>query len=75
MLHDFEPDVEIALDPVDSVVVTTLMDNVTDTFMPDQGPARRAAAGRGPVRPSAVMEGERVPDAFVPNTVGTSFHL
>src|SRR5208282_4307649 len=65
VFHDFEPDVEIALDPVDSVVVTTLMDNVTDIFMPDQGPARRAGPGRGPVRRSAVMEGEQVPDALV----------
>ena len=39
--HDFEPKVEIELDPVDSVVVTTLMDNLTDSLMPDQGPARR----------------------------------
>jgi 7,8-dihydropterin-6-yl-methyl-4-(beta-D-ribofuranosyl)aminobenzene 5'-phosphate synthase len=45
--HDVEPAVEIALEPVDSVVVTTLMDNVTDIFMPDQGPARRAPVGRG----------------------------
>ena len=30
VLHDFAPAVEIALEPVDSVVVTTLMDNVTD---------------------------------------------
>ena len=30
VLHDFEPTVEIVLEPVDSVVVTTLMDNVTD---------------------------------------------
>ena len=65
MLHDFEPDVEIALEPVDSVVVTTLMDNVTDIFMPDQGPARRVAPGRGPWRRSAVMEGAQVPEALV----------
>ncbi len=31
----------IPLEPVDSVVVTTLVDNVTDVFMPDQGPAHR----------------------------------
>ena len=43
VLHDFEPAVEIVLEPVDSVVVTTLMDNVTDIFMPDQGPALRAS--------------------------------
>jgi 7,8-dihydropterin-6-yl-methyl-4-(beta-D-ribofuranosyl)aminobenzene 5'-phosphate synthase len=63
--HDFEPDVEIALDPVDSVVVTTLMDNVTDALMPDQGPARRVQLGRVPARPSATMEGKQVPDALV----------
>jgi 7,8-dihydropterin-6-yl-methyl-4-(beta-D-ribofuranosyl)aminobenzene 5'-phosphate synthase len=65
VLHDFEPDVEIVLDPVDSVVVTTLMDNATDSAMPDQGPARRVGLGRVPERPSAVMEGAQVPDALV----------
>jgi 7,8-dihydropterin-6-yl-methyl-4-(beta-D-ribofuranosyl)aminobenzene 5'-phosphate synthase len=65
VLHDFEPDVEIALDPVDSVVVTTLMDNVTDLLMPDQGPARRLQLGQGPARPSAIMEAGQVPDALV----------
>ena len=65
MLHDFEPAVEIVLEPVDSVVVTTLMDNVTDIFMPDQGPARRVAPGRGPWRRAAVMEGAQVPEALV----------
>ena len=53
------------LEPVDSVTVTTLMDNVTDVFMPDQGPARRVAPGRGPWRRSAVMEGAQVPEALV----------
>jgi hypothetical protein len=62
VLHDFEPAVEIVLEPVDSVVVTTLMDNVTDTTMPDQGPAQHATSARFPA-------------AFVPSTVGTSFHL
>jgi 7,8-dihydropterin-6-yl-methyl-4-(beta-D-ribofuranosyl)aminobenzene 5'-phosphate synthase len=49
VLHDVEPAIEVSLEPVDSVVVTTLMDNVTDIFMPDQGPAHRArwAPGRG----------------------------
>jgi 7,8-dihydropterin-6-yl-methyl-4-(beta-D-ribofuranosyl)aminobenzene 5'-phosphate synthase len=65
VLHDFEPDVEIVLDPVDSVVVTTLIDNVTDVFMPDQGPARRVGAGSGPWRRSAVMEEAQIPDALV----------
>jgi hypothetical protein len=35
------PPQRIDLEPVDSVQITTLMDNVTDIFMPDQGPARR----------------------------------
>ena len=30
VLHDFEPGVVFELEPVDSVTVTTLMDNVTD---------------------------------------------
>ncbi len=42
--------------------MTTLMDNVTDTTMPDQGPAQHAMSARFPA-------------AFVPNTVGTIFHL
>jgi 7,8-dihydropterin-6-yl-methyl-4-(beta-D-ribofuranosyl)aminobenzene 5'-phosphate synthase len=65
MRHDFEPDVEIVLDPVDSVVVTTLIDNVTDVFMPDQGPARRVGPGSGPWRRSAVMDEAQIPDALV----------
>jgi 7,8-dihydropterin-6-yl-methyl-4-(beta-D-ribofuranosyl)aminobenzene 5'-phosphate synthase len=65
LLHDFEPDVRIDLEPVDSVVVTTLMDNATDVFMPDQGPARRVGPGAGPRRPSAVMTGGEVPDQLV----------
>ena len=35
--HDVEPAIEIDLEPVDSVVVLTLMDNVTDNLMADQG--------------------------------------
>ena len=41
-LHDAEIADPIMLDPVDSVEIVSLMDNVTDVFMPDQGPARRA---------------------------------
>ena len=53
VLHDFEARVVFGLEPVDAVTVTTLMDNVTDVLMPDQGrPAARrdspAAAGRRP---------------------------
>jgi 7,8-dihydropterin-6-yl-methyl-4-(beta-D-ribofuranosyl)aminobenzene 5'-phosphate synthase len=65
VLHDVEPEIEITLEPVDSVVVTTLIDNVTDAFMPDQGPARRPGLGEGPRRPAALMAGGRVPDALI----------
>jgi 7,8-dihydropterin-6-yl-methyl-4-(beta-D-ribofuranosyl)aminobenzene 5'-phosphate synthase len=65
LLHDFEPSVTFDLEPVDSVTVTTLMDNVTDVFMPDQGPARRAPAAIGGRRPAAVMEGGLAPNALV----------
>jgi 7,8-dihydropterin-6-yl-methyl-4-(beta-D-ribofuranosyl)aminobenzene 5'-phosphate synthase len=58
-------ELEIQLEPVDSVVVTTLIDNVTDTFMPDQGPARRGAASRGPARAAAVMAGGKAPDVLI----------
>jgi 7,8-dihydropterin-6-yl-methyl-4-(beta-D-ribofuranosyl)aminobenzene 5'-phosphate synthase len=65
VLHDFEPDVEIDLEPVDSVVVTTLMDNVTDALMPDQGPARRVKLGSGVSRPVATMVDGSAPDALI----------
>ncbi|HET6963740.1 MAG TPA: MBL fold metallo-hydrolase [Acidimicrobiales bacterium] len=55
VLHDFEPAVMFDLEPVDAVEVTTLMDNVTDVFMPDQGPAHRATRTGGR-RPTATME-------------------
>ena len=62
--HAPEPAAVIDLEPVDSVIVTTLMDNVTDIFMPDQGPARRVGPG-GPQRPAAVMTGGQAPDALI----------
>jgi 7,8-dihydropterin-6-yl-methyl-4-(beta-D-ribofuranosyl)aminobenzene 5'-phosphate synthase len=65
VLHDVEPAVEIDLEPVDSVVVTTLMDNLTDALMPDLGPARRVALGHGPWRPSTIMEGRQALDGLV----------
>ena len=63
-LHDVEPVIEIDLEPVDSVVVTTLMDNVFDALMPDQGPAHRVTLGSGPRRPSSLMA-----DGLVPGTL------
>ena len=65
VLHDFEPRVVFDLEPVDSVTVTTLMDNVTDVFMPDQGPARRPPLIAGGRQPAATMEGGDVPEALL----------
>ena len=64
VLHDTESTVQIELEPVDSVVVTTLMDNVTDIFMPDQGPpaGRPAGGSRGP---AATMAGGQAPDVLI----------
>jgi 7,8-dihydropterin-6-yl-methyl-4-(beta-D-ribofuranosyl)aminobenzene 5'-phosphate synthase len=64
VFHDFEPSVQIDLTPVDSVVVTTLMDNVTDALLGDQGPARRVRMGATPERPVAVMESGHGPDVL-----------
>src|SRR6516164_3955871 len=63
VLHDFEPRVVFDLEPVDSVTVTTLMDNVTDAFMPDQGPAHRPPLPvfRGGRQPAATMDLGDVP--------------
>lgn len=63
--HDVEAEFEVDLEPVDAVVVTTVMDNVTDLFMPDQGPARRVGLRSGQRRASSLMEGGDVPDALV----------
>ncbi|MFC4032284.1 MBL fold metallo-hydrolase [Streptomyces polygonati] len=65
VLHDFEPSTPIPLEPVDSVTVTTLMDNVSDMLMPSQGPARRPGLGAAVTVPAPTMEFGRVPDALV----------
>jgi 7,8-dihydropterin-6-yl-methyl-4-(beta-D-ribofuranosyl)aminobenzene 5'-phosphate synthase len=64
VLHDFDPGVVFDLEPVDSVTVTTLIDNVTDALMPDQGPARRTPMGSAGRRPVGTMEGGEAPDAM-----------
>jgi 7,8-dihydropterin-6-yl-methyl-4-(beta-D-ribofuranosyl)aminobenzene 5'-phosphate synthase len=38
----------IALEPVDALTVTTLVDNVTDSLLADQGPAKRPSMAAGP---------------------------
>jgi 7,8-dihydropterin-6-yl-methyl-4-(beta-D-ribofuranosyl)aminobenzene 5'-phosphate synthase len=56
----------IPLEPVDGLQITTLIDNVYDVFMPDQGPARRVGPGaaRGQL-PIATMQDGLVPDQLV----------
>ncbi len=59
----------IPLEPVDSVTITTLIDNVTDALLQDQGPAKRLGlGGRGapaeaPRLPAAFLEGGQTFDA------------
>jgi 7,8-dihydropterin-6-yl-methyl-4-(beta-D-ribofuranosyl)aminobenzene 5'-phosphate synthase len=63
--HDVEPTIEIDLEPVDSVTVVILMDNVTDALMTDHGPARRFDLARSPSRPLAMMAEGRGPDSLI----------
>jgi 7,8-dihydropterin-6-yl-methyl-4-(beta-D-ribofuranosyl)aminobenzene 5'-phosphate synthase len=65
VLHEVEITDTISLPAVDEVEIVSLMDNVTDALMPDQGPARRSVLGGGPGRPSATMTGGSVPDALI----------
>jgi 7,8-dihydropterin-6-yl-methyl-4-(beta-D-ribofuranosyl)aminobenzene 5'-phosphate synthase len=65
VLHDTGPVPQVVLEPVDAVEITALMDNVTDIFMPDQGPARRPGPLAGRTRASAIMAGGRAPDALL----------
>lgn len=51
----------ITLEPVDEVVITTLVDNSYDALLPDAGPARRAGFGRPPkVAAPQMVQGETV---------------
>src|SRR6266568_2288642 len=61
-----EQRLRIPLEPVDSLTISTLGDNVFDIFMPDQGPARRVtpSAGDGPL-PAATMVDGTVPDQLI----------
>jgi 7,8-dihydropterin-6-yl-methyl-4-(beta-D-ribofuranosyl)aminobenzene 5'-phosphate synthase len=52
----------ITLEPVDEVVITTLVDNSYDGLMADMGPARRAPMSRTPRVPAGqFVRGETVP--------------
>jgi 7,8-dihydropterin-6-yl-methyl-4-(beta-D-ribofuranosyl)aminobenzene 5'-phosphate synthase len=55
LTEEFEPALKVPLEPVDSVELVSLIDNVTDAFMPDQGPAKRIGLRTGARRPAALM--------------------
>src|SRR5215467_1089689 len=67
LLYDVEPPFEIQLEPVDSVTITTIVDNVSNIFMPDQGPAKRfGPADIGAVHtPTTILETGEVPNVPV----------
>jgi 7,8-dihydropterin-6-yl-methyl-4-(beta-D-ribofuranosyl)aminobenzene 5'-phosphate synthase len=54
----------ITLDPVDAITVTTLVDNVADLLLPDEGPAKRYPLARAvePEMPARFLEGGRTGD-------------
>jgi hypothetical protein len=46
----------IPLEPVDALTITTLVDNVYDVWMPDEGQAKRSGVGSTKARlPAATM--------------------
>jgi 7,8-dihydropterin-6-yl-methyl-4-(beta-D-ribofuranosyl)aminobenzene 5'-phosphate synthase len=52
-IGEIEP---IALHPVDRLAITTLVDNVTDILLTDEGPARRARLRSGPRVPAPMLD-------------------
>lgn len=56
------PFLSIPLEPVESVTITTLVDNVTDMLAVDKGPAKRPFLGDFPRVPSPLFEDGWVSD-------------
>ncbi len=54
----------IPLEPVDAITVTTLVDNVTDSLLPDDGPARRPSLAGSPRMPAPLLAGGDTDDAL-----------
>jgi len=54
----------IALDPVDGITVTTLVDNVTDSLLAAQGPAKRPSMTAAPRMPAPLLAGGDTDDAL-----------
>jgi hypothetical protein len=65
----------VSLEPVDSVTVTTLVDNVTDMLLQDQGPAKRPPLGgpNAPRLPAALLEGGEAATLLGPSTGSPSW--
>jgi 7,8-dihydropterin-6-yl-methyl-4-(beta-D-ribofuranosyl)aminobenzene 5'-phosphate synthase len=61
LINEIEP---IALEPVDTLSITTLVDNVTDILLVDEGPARRPKLGSGPRVPAPVLDSGEAFDAL-----------
>ena len=56
---------QIALQPLDSVTITSLMDNVTDMLLTNSGPAKRwgmMSGGEPPLREARTLEGSTTVD-------------
>jgi 7,8-dihydropterin-6-yl-methyl-4-(beta-D-ribofuranosyl)aminobenzene 5'-phosphate synthase len=54
----------IALEPVDALTVTTLVDNVTDSLLSDQGPAKRPSMAAAPRLAAPLLIGGDTDDAL-----------
>lgn len=54
----------IALEPVDALTITTLVDNLTDSLLPDEGPAKRPSMAVMPRRPARLLAGGETDDAL-----------
>jgi 7,8-dihydropterin-6-yl-methyl-4-(beta-D-ribofuranosyl)aminobenzene 5'-phosphate synthase len=54
----------IALAPVDALTVTMLVDNVTDSLLVDQGPAKRPSMAAAPRMPARFLAGGHTDDAL-----------
>lgn len=54
----------IALEPIDGITMTTLVDNVTDNLLPDQGPAKQPSMAASPRMPAPLLTGGDTDDAL-----------